>query len=84
MAGQGTADNMARAHCMLISKASDTHSEYVVLTAVSLQKCLQNVLQYYVICTPRVRLGHIFPGRHRNRQKELLYGPLESQQSLVL
>jgi len=39
-AGQGSADNMARAHCVLITKASDTHSEYVVLTAVSLQKWL--------------------------------------------
>ena len=35
-AGQVTADNMPHAHCMLITKASDTHSEYVVLTAVSL------------------------------------------------
>ena len=39
-AGQVTADNMAHARCMLITKASGTHSEYVVLTAVSLQKWL--------------------------------------------
>ena len=35
-AGQVTADNMAHSHCMLITKASETHSEYVVLTVVSL------------------------------------------------
>jgi len=38
-AGQVTADNMTHAHCMLITKASETQSEYVVL-AVSLQKGL--------------------------------------------
>ena len=39
-AGQVTADNMAHARCVLITKASETHSEYVVLTAVSLQEWL--------------------------------------------
>jgi len=34
---QATDDNMARAHCMLITKATDTHSEYVILVAFAMQ-----------------------------------------------
>jgi hypothetical protein len=33
-------DDMAHAHCMLIPKATNTHSEYVILTAFPLQQWL--------------------------------------------
>ena len=36
-AGQATDDNMAHAHCMLVPKATDTNSEYVILIAFPLQ-----------------------------------------------
>ena len=36
-AGQSTDDNMAHAHCMLVPKATDTNSEYVILIAFPLQ-----------------------------------------------
>jgi hypothetical protein len=35
--GQATDDNTAQAHCMLIPKATNTHSEYVILIAFILQ-----------------------------------------------
>jgi hypothetical protein len=37
-AGQATDDDMAQAHCMLVPKATDTHSEYVILIDFSLQQ----------------------------------------------
>ena len=40
-AGHATDDNMAHAHCMLDNKATDTHSEYVILIAFPLQHWLQ-------------------------------------------
>ena len=32
-AGQATDNNMVRVHCVLVTKATDTHLEYVILTA---------------------------------------------------
>ena len=38
-AGQATDDNMANAHCMLDTKATNTHSQYAKLIAFPLQQC---------------------------------------------
>jgi len=37
-AGQATEDNMAHAHCMLDNKATDTHSEYIIIITFPLQQ----------------------------------------------
>jgi len=39
-ARQATDDSMTHAHCMLIPKATDTHSEYVTLISFPLQQSL--------------------------------------------
>jgi len=53
-AGQATEDNMAHAHCMLDSKATDTHSEYIIIIAFPLQQWLHecaSLLRYtYTAC----------------------------------
>ena len=49
--GQATDDNMAHAHCLL-DKATNTHSEYIILNAFPLQQWLQErvpVLRYTCI-----------------------------------
>jgi hypothetical protein len=38
---QATDDNMAHAHCMLDTKATDRHPEYVILIAYTLQQWLK-------------------------------------------
>jgi len=38
--GQATEDKMAYAHCMPDTKATNTHSEYVIITAFPLQHWL--------------------------------------------
>jgi hypothetical protein len=40
-AGEATDDNMANAHCMRIPKATNTHSQYVMLTAFARQQWLR-------------------------------------------
>jgi hypothetical protein len=39
--GQATEDNMAHAHCILAPKATNTHSQYVILIAFPLEQWLQ-------------------------------------------
>jgi hypothetical protein len=38
---QATKDNMAHAHCILAPKATDAHSQYVIIIAFPLQQRLQ-------------------------------------------
>jgi hypothetical protein len=38
--GQATDVNMAHAHCMLDTKVTNTHSEYVIIIALPLQQLL--------------------------------------------
>ena len=38
--GQATNDSMAHVQCMLVTKATNTHSEYAILIAFPLQQCL--------------------------------------------
>jgi hypothetical protein len=40
LAREATDDHMAYAHCMPVSKATNTHSEYVILVGLPLQKLL--------------------------------------------
>ena len=53
-AGQGTDNSMAQALLCWITKATNTHSEYVVLTASLLQQWLHDralMLRYmYIVC----------------------------------
>jgi len=41
-AGQATGDSMAHAHCMLFNQVTNTHSEYVIVTAFPLQYVCTN------------------------------------------
>jgi len=52
-AGHATDDNMAHAHCMLDTMATNTHSEYVILIAFPLQQWSNeraSMLTLYVNC----------------------------------
>jgi len=61
-AGHITDDNTAHAHCMLDKKATNTHSEYIILVAFNLQQWLQerpSTLRY-TYCTLPVLLFFAF------------------------
>ena len=51
---QATDDNMTLAHCIWITKATNTHSDYVVLIAFPLQQwlhiCLSMFCYMYTVC----------------------------------
>jgi len=49
--GQATNDDIAHAHCMLDTKATDTHAEYVILIAYLRNNGSTNAPECYVICT---------------------------------
>jgi len=55
-AGQATGDNTTHAHCMLIPKATNTHSKYVIVIVFPLQQCLHELPQCYFIGTMPVLL----------------------------
>jgi len=55
-------DDTAHAHCMCISRATNTRSEYVILIAFSLQEWLQersSVLRYKNTVSPVRFLKHV-------------------------
>ena len=53
-ARQATDDHMAYAHYMLVPKATNTHSEYVILVGLPLQKIVARTrlnVSFYVHCS---------------------------------
>ena len=50
-AGQATYDNMEHAHCMLVPKATYTHSEYVTHLLLHGNNDCTNAPQCEIICT---------------------------------
>jgi len=65
-AGQAIDDNMAHAHCIWITKATNTHSEYEIITAFTLQQWLHecaSLLRYiYTACLVVTNLFDVIQG----------------------
>ena len=62
-ARKATDDNMAHAHCMLITKATDTHWQYVIFIPFPLQYGCPNAPKCYVVrklldCRPLWRVAY--------------------------
>ena len=59
--GQATGDNRRMRFACRIPKAANTHSEYIILIAFSLQQCLHeraSMLRYmYIVCLVKIKHG---------------------------
>jgi len=63
---QVTDDNMAHAHCMLDTKGTYIHSEYVILIAFPLQQWLNDAPQCYALRTSSVLRSASFGYSYRH------------------
>jgi len=96
-AGQTTDDSMAHAHCMRITMATDTHSEYVILIAFPSQQWLReraSILRYtYIVrlvyCSPKcnsfdVLVIIVFLSTVLNKERQRRGGLSKTYQSFTL